>query len=107
VKIEFNVTNVAASQADCERLGAVVARTATDLSVPLESIEEVIVATEDKFADIVGRFDPSKKYTNSRGLLAAGKMFTHRPAGKEITHSILLQHSVVDGFFGSSTFSVE
>ncbi|MDO8544408.1 MAG: hypothetical protein Q7S40_28545 [Opitutaceae bacterium] len=87
------------SQEDCHRLAAIVSKAAEATGVPFESIEEVIVATPETFGDIVGRFDKSRKYTNSRGIVAAGKLYTHRPANKRMTHSILLQHSVVAGFF--------
>lgn len=72
-----------------------------EMGLPFESVEQVIVATPDTFGDIVERFDKSRRYTNTRGLVAAGKVFTHRPADRRMTHSILLQYSVVDGFFKS------
>lgn len=100
MRVEFNVS-APSSEEDCKRLLAITARAMEEMGLPFESVEEVIVATSDTFGDIVARFDKSRKYTNSRGLVAAGKVFTHRPAEKRMTHSILLQHSVVDGFFKS------
>lgn len=100
MRVEFNVT-APSSEDDCKLLLVVTARAMEEMGLPFESVEEVIVATPETFGDIVARFDKSRKYTNSRGLVAAGKMFTHRPTDKRMTHSILLQHSVVDGVFKS------
>ncbi len=100
MRVEFNAT-APSSEEDCQRLLAMTARAMEEMGLPFESVEEVVVATPDTFGNIVARFDKSRRYTNSRGLVAAGKMFTHRPADKRMTHSILLQYSVVDGFFKS------
>jgi hypothetical protein len=101
MRIEFNVSDVSSSEEDCRLLGVIVGRVAEQVGVAFESIEEVIVATPDRFGDVVARFDPSRKYTNSRGLLAVGKTIVHRKPNSPTSNTIFLQYSVVSWVFDS------
>lgn len=100
MEIELKLSGVTATKDDARAIAEIVRNAANTVGVPLDSIREVVVATEDQFGEVVGRFDPTKRYTNSRGLVAAGKVFTHR-AANPMTHSILLQHSVAHGFLNA------
>lgn len=97
MRIEFNVSGVVSTKSDCARLADIMFQVAEGLKLPAPVIEEVIVATPDTFGDVVGRFDPTKTYTNSRGLVAAGKVFRHRSSEKPVKCSIILLHDVVAG----------
>lgn len=99
MRVEFHVSGVSATEQDCYRLADIMDQVARGLKVSTDGIEEVIIATSDTFGDVVGRFDASKKYTNGRGLVTAGKIFPHRSPGSPVKHSILLLHDVVARVF--------
>jgi len=95
MKVEFCVSDDAvASEEDCRILAVVTGHLAQQVGVDFDAIDEVLVATPDRFRELVVRFDPTGSYTNARGLVAAGKTIAHRKPGLAVTNSILLQYGV-------------
>ena len=90
MRIELIGTDL--TEADANRLGGVIGLIEKQMGMPEDAVREVIFASDEKFGEVVLRFDPTGTYTNARGLVAAGKTFAHREPGKPTTTSVLLRH---------------